>query len=404
VRFRVYRRALSAVALPTLILVFAQTHPARLLWALAGESAGTRWAGFFIVLGLIGLECHYLACLAQFIRVRGDVAGYAAIDGDPAVVERRRQRRFRLVAAGLSILFALGLAEAGFRILGIHPPVDPPPSPFEREKFDKSLNALGIREDWDRIPEGDQRLRIAFLGDSFTYGLGVEQNQTFCHLVEGMLSDDWPTGVLTINLGMPGTAPGSQLERFGPMIDQFKPDVVVQVLYPNDLGVDLHFLLQNLHRMRDERLWVGDFSRVLAFSEKQIRYWLIWNQTLGYFRGGRTADEQAASWARLKADVRACKGRAESDGAVYCIVLFPWIYRLTDYPLRGVHEQMRAMADELSVPFLDLLKTYQAVDERSVRLGNYDDHPNPAGHRLAAERIALFLRKEILPDLPVDEP
>jgi hypothetical protein len=398
--FAVYRRALSAVALPVLLLAASQMHLGRLLWVAAGDRVETRWLGFAAFVVLIALECHYLGVLIGLIRARGNASVFRDRQNRPGVVAKRRRRRLRLVAVGLSTLTALACAELVFRIFDIRPPADPVRPVYDRAEIINSLNALGIREDWDSIPDDDRRLRIAFLGDSFAYGMHVNAEETFCHLIEGLLADDWPTGVLTINIAEPGTDPGSQLEKYRPLRDVLKPDVVVHVIYPNDLGVRLRFLVWNLHRIRDERLWVGEGSRILAYAEKQVRYWIMWNQTLGYFRGGRTPGEQKRSWSVFKADVQACRKFAEEGGAVYSLVLFPWLYRLDDYPLGRVHERMREFASELDVPFLDLLDTFGGRDAFVLRVDSGDAHPNPKGHRIAAERITRFLREDVFPTLP----
>jgi hypothetical protein len=139
---------------------------------------------------------------------------------------------------------------------------------------------------------------------------------------------------------------------------------------------------------------------VLRFAERQIRYWLAWNKTIDYFRGGETLAERAAAWETFKADVRKCKATVEDDGAVYVLVLFPWLVRLHDYLLTDVHEQMRDFATELEVPYLDLLEVFAGQDAEGLRVSLANEHPNATGHSIAAQRLARLLREEIMPALP----
>jgi len=49
------------------------------------------------------------------------------------------------------------------------------------------------------------------------------------------------------------------------------------------------------------------------------------------------------------------------------------------------------------VPYLDLLEVFAGRDAESLRVSPANEHPNAPAHRLAAERIARFLREEVLP-------
>jgi hypothetical protein len=58
---------------------------------------------------------------------------------------------------------------------------------------------------------------------------------------------------------------------------------------------------------------------------------------------------------------------------------------------------MREFASQLDVPYLDLLEVFAGRDAETLRVSPANEHPNALCHRLAAERIARFLRDEVLP-------
>ena len=60
---------------------------------------------------------------------------------------------------------------------------------------------------------------------------------------------------------------------------------------------------------------------------------------------------------------------------------------------------MRDFASPLNVPYLDLLDVFAGLEAEALRASLANEHPNAAGHCLAADRIALFLREEIIPTL-----
>ncbi len=348
---------------------------------------------------LIGIELRCFGTFYHLLLSGGQIDAFHARYTNPDRVARRRRRHLGMAAAGMASGVAFLLAEAVFRVLDIRPPASPPPALADYQAVNNTLNAWGLREPWESLPEMDHRLHIAFLGDSIVYGDGVEREATFCYLLEGMLASSRPEGVCTINMGFWGSAPGWQWEMLLELRDLIRPDVVVQVVYPNDLEIYIHRRLDEIHRIRDDALWVGEWSYVLRYAERTIRYWAAWKRTIDYFRGGQSPEERARAWAKFKKDVRACKDAAEESGATYALVLFPWLVRLDGYDLGDVHDAMREFAMELGTPYLDLLEVFGGRDAKTLRVSLVNEHPNALGHRIAAERIERFLRDEVLPSL-----
>jgi len=286
------------------------------------------------------------------------------------------------------------MLEGAFRLLDI----DPMPSPhrFRAAKGD-TINRLGIREPWDELDPADPTLRIAFLGDSITSGESVEPEQSFCHLVEGLVSPRCPGGVTTINMGDPGTSPSEQAERYEDLRWSIQPGVLVHVLHPDDLdGASTHRSLMEMHAIRDGDLWFGRFSYVLSYLERRVRYRAAMRDTLFSMRGGVSEEDRRESWAALKETVGQIKRMVESHQGRYVIVFHPWLFRLDDYPLVEEHRLMREFATQLGVPYLDLMEVYAGRDAESLRSGEGSELPNAAAHAMLANRIARFLTDDVL--------
>jgi hypothetical protein len=358
-----------------------------------------QWTVLIVLITLLYGEWRGALRLVWLVRGRD---GFLVDDG-PFGREARRTRirtaRFRLAAVGIAVAVAFGFAELVFHVFDIQPAPIPRHQDQDRRWVDNTRNSLGLREKWETLPEkaDDPRLRVAFLGDSFTYGEGVEPDQTFSYVLNTLSADAWQGGVLSINLGEPATGPGAQLEKYLAVREAVRPDVLVHVIYLNDLGINPHRKLDRIYRVLDADLWVGTRSRVLRYGERQVRYWIAWNDTLDYFRGGSTTAERRRAWDQFETDVRRCRAAAEEAGTVYCLALFPWIYRLHDYPLHDWHVRMKAFAERLGVPYVDLLDAFLGLDDAAFRISAVNEHPNPAGHRLAAERLNRFLREVVIP-------
>lgn len=387
---QIWGRAILALVLPAGLFRLATSNWGQLLYDMADEYVATRWSLVLLVAVTIFLEYRLLAILIRLVVAHGNAQKVADYLATPRYIARRRRRRMGWATAAAALLLAFAAAEVVFRVADIRHasvrrfgalkghPQEPP-------------NPLGLREPWDELPANDERFRLAFLGDSFTYGLGVASDESFVHRMEELLQSRVPGGVITINSGKVGSAPGTQLPLYRSWRDAIQPDAVVQVLYVNDIGLDTYAFVMEIYRIRDAPLWVGEWSRVLAFAERQVRYWIVWNKTLGFYRGGSTRVDRERAWTQFAVDLKACRDTVRADGAPYALVMFPWLYRLDDYPLEELHERVGRLAGELDVAYLDLLPTFRGMDSETLRISSEDEHATALAYDIAAKRIVHFV-------------
>ncbi len=301
---------------------------------------------------------------------------------------------FRVVASVGAVGVALTTLEIALRLTAL------PPMPFPRESGENaalvgaSRNALDLREPWDEVPGDGETVRIAFLGDSFTFAVSVEQHEGFVHKVEEILNTPGGKGYVTINMGQPGTEPHVQSEMYARLKDALRPDILVHVVYCNDLGHDLYDELKIIHALQNRRSFAAHYSHVWRAVEERVRGAMVKKRTLDYFRGGESPFKRQQAWDGLHAGIERTRDLARGDGTRYVVVMFPWLYGLDDYPLEDVHRGVRGLAEELGVPYLDLLDTFRSLDASELRISVTDEHPNAGAHTLAAEVIVLFLRTQ----------
>jgi lysophospholipase L1-like esterase len=159
--------------------------------------------------------------------------------------------RNHLLNAGLvllSVAVVFGIALAADRVFGM---VAPPPRlpgtmelifpPHARQSYESiefaytaHINRLGLRE---REIEAKQPgvFRICAIGDSYTYGWGVEAEQTWLRRLEEILQARG-LKVETINLGKPGSGPPDYSKLAQKALPMLQPDlVVVGILMGNDI-------------------------------------------------------------------------------------------------------------------------------------------------------------------------
>ncbi len=108
---------------------------------------------------------------------------------------------------------------------------------FETAEFNYtvSINALGLR-DREIRPGGGDKVRAVVIGDSFTFGYGVQAEDTWVRKVESLLQQDG-FAVEVINCGKPGTGPEHYSAAAERIIPVLRPDLVVVALLHDDVMV-----------------------------------------------------------------------------------------------------------------------------------------------------------------------
>ena len=158
---------------------------------------------------------------------------------------------FRLIAVLLGFCVAFGLAEIAVRVLcpqetgpprfAFDPVLGEIPVPHQKGRqrhpgaydFTYSNNSRGFRGSREYGPKPPGQVRILLLGDSFTYGLGVNDDQTFgAHLERHLRTQHLNAEV--INTGVPGKGTDYELKLFQTVGAGLHPDITVLCFFPND--------------------------------------------------------------------------------------------------------------------------------------------------------------------------
>jgi lysophospholipase L1-like esterase len=153
----------------------------------------------------------------------------------------------RVLPLLLSLIICIGLSVALDRVLGLFVPqtaqmsglIFPPNARHEFKTLEFSFiletNSFGFR-DREFDPQRATGRRILAIGDSFTYGWGVEGGQSWPKVLESRLRADGQD-VEIANLGKPGASPQNYAEIAEKATPLFKPDlIIIAVLQGDDLA------------------------------------------------------------------------------------------------------------------------------------------------------------------------
>lgn len=255
---------------------------------------------------------------------------------------------------------------------------------------------------------------VMMIGDSFTEGAGVPEDETFPRRLERRLQDalgrapqePWqlavmePRAIQVWNVGRRGADQPQirdDLTRFLPLVE---PDVVVYAFVLND------FEMSEEHRAKQQYLndLVMDRQRT-GTPDWKLPRWLGWSALVRAFtaRGrlaeetrrtvdwylGMTGPENAEGWARTQDDLRAMRDAVEASGERrFLIAILPLLVGDEGgYPFDPVHDALLRFCDEASLRCVDLREALGGTDPRSLHVHPVDMHPNGVAHARIAEAL-----------------
>ncbi len=322
-----------------------------------------------------------------------------------------------LIAA--SSLLALAVSEAGLRLFRpvryLKPPTPVPQDGRRTSLYRRSAvpglsyemvpvrdgsfegmqvrtNSLGMRGG-EPAPADPSLFRIAALGDSFTFGFGVAEEETYPAVLERILngsSSARDRRFEVLNLGVVGYNTIDEAVVLEHRALPLDPRVVLLGYVLNDPESDPR---QSLHRHFDPPSW-WRHSHALRLLH------LGWNRVEVYRTGGGDYIRylhapQGEKW-RGVVDAFRKIGKATRDrGTQVVVAIFPVLPREDwgGYPYRDLHARVSEAARAEQFRVVDLLPVFSPVPPRDLRLSPEDDHPGRLAHDLAARALS----GEILP-------
>lgn len=311
------------------------------------------------------------------------------------------------------------------------------------------ISPLGLRDPRTSYEKPPDTFRIVLLGDSFVEGVQVNEQETVAQQLEAILNDGSPRRVEVINAGVAAYGTAQELLFFEQEVQRYQPDVVVLFFFAwNDVKNNSHRLeipernlrlalkpYFELDRQGQLNLIPGPPPAPVppAIQLMRAHSWLynifegtIFAQLGPQFvrqdievvggaitptRGLYTVnqgEEWERAWRLTTALLARLRDRSAEHGAPLLIASVPgwevdldWWHRMMtrersstkgldpDFPM----QRLGAAAEEVGVPFLDLLPGMRQATEDGQGPLYYpkDGHWNAAGHAFAARALAADL-------------
>jgi lysophospholipase L1-like esterase len=258
------------------------------------------------------------------------------------------------------------------------------------------INSDGFRG--DEFDVESHRKRILFIGDSYTFGWGVDQEETLTRAVERALArppfrleaDAW-------NLGVPGYNTEQEFHLLNQVLDLYSPDMVVLGFVMNDAQPQYNVHERPSVRYRYVRSWL------LAFLKEQMNLYLYEGEPVLH-TGINTSDkdflaavrENQPKWAAARQAFMDMAALSRGRDIPFLLVTFPSYNNpfTRRYPFHRIHREVAGWAADEGVQSLDLLEYMVDKDNRVYRIEG-DGHPNGRAFAEAAAILAPVIAESL---------
>ena len=261
------------------------------------------------------------------------------------------------------------------------------------------VNELGLRG--GSFNEAAGR-RVLFLGDSFTFGSGVEEGESFVSLVDNALGDE----ISAVNGGHPGFGIYQIEILFNRLNPTVRPELVVVVIWENLLLRQRHskegheeFLKRSekLNRLKSisvlgthlyrifERVSLGFGAENIVFTLQEKKEPKFSRQWL-YDRAIRLDSERLL---RINKTVR-------SQGGRLVVVFWPregYIVDAVETEFSAeITSRLEKFGRENGIPTYSVQNSFQSYPPEELNIPN-DGHPTPLAHCLVARELMNILEE-----------
>ncbi|OGG27368.1 hypothetical protein A2960_00180 [Candidatus Gottesmanbacteria bacterium RIFCSPLOWO2_01_FULL_39_12b] len=269
-------------------------------------------------------------------------------------------------------------------------------------------NKIGFRGSDFSITKTPNVKRFIFLGDSFTFGEGVYDEDTYPEKFSKFIGEKKIFGseeIEAINLGVGGYNTQQEWTLLKNYADQLKPDYIVIGYVLNDAEPYLFTPMgEGMVRKNRENTIPENLSTIIEapFLIKISRLnKLIW-QT--YQKNKRTQqlttyylslyEDDQLDWISTKKIIAEIGKYSQTQKIPMIIVIFPILYRLDQYyPFNVIHDKLHQLFKQNNLTYIDLLPLFLGKKDQDLWVHPTDQHPNELVHEVAAQALVKMFNK-----------
>jgi lysophospholipase L1-like esterase len=279
----------------------------------------------------------------------------------------------------------------------------------EREGVTIYTNSDGFRDtEFSGEPEPGQFL-IAVLGDSFTFGQGVHQSETFPAVLQKFLNQSHEVPKFRVwNLGVSGYNTEQESHLLKSFVLPRKPNWVVVGLNVNDyepIVVDRSLAGQEKSYKDSVVNTIRNFIRydllitqvvLLKFANIVRNFSPNWTYS-NYFQ--EVMDQYLkpnGGWTRVSALLLDMKRESEAAGVGFTLAILPVMWDFQNYLFEEVNDVIIDFCKAHKIDCVDILPYFKTESPRSWSVSSIDTHPNSRAQGIFAKALADHFYGKIL--------
>jgi len=244
-----------------------------------------------------------------------------------------------------------------------------------------SINSDGLR-DREYPVSKKEKYRIIVLGDSLTFGWGVEEEDTFVSILEQKINKLYPAEIINFGAGNYNTE--QEVNLFIEKGLKYKPDKVVVFYFINDAELT----------PKKSKLWFLGYSQLISF------YWSRINILINkYFPDQSFKDyysnlyeKNQKGWLNAQKSFLRLKNIYHQNGIRLQVVLLPELHDVDNKIFNNEYSKVSAFLESAGIDYLNLATLFTGYDNPiSLWVAMDDAHPNALAHRMIADNSFEFI-------------
>lgn len=311
--------------------------------------------------------------------------------------------------------------------------------------YEYQNNEIGMRDTRQLNDYKKKSYKILAIGDSFTYGWGVNDDETFCKLLEKKINKD---SVAVLNAGASGSGTDYALKFFQVRGSELSPKVVLYFYYENDFvdnSENRYFTIKqdsilpntvnaaiNLNAIQKNKLanskiynWFASHSHLFNMIRTQVG--IIWNKkvkqenqnqhtaiqktTISDKHSGKltSAQSQAITTEQIKMAndqfyptyiyLKALAKSVEESGGKFYTFFIPSNKSINEYQKSGTMSHEKVIVDFCKANNIKVYSFKDVIMKHKDPFKAYyfptDLHWNKDGNKLAADYLYQVLKQEL---------
>lgn len=241
------------------------------------------------------------------------------------------------------------------------------------------------------------RKRLVFLGDSFTFGQGVDEPDRFTDRVAAALEQTRRWEFDVHNMGGCGYGTPEVLSVLKGLLEKdARVDIAVYSVCLNDIeyqspktqGVNerRHLSKPSFFLFRDTYFFNMLYFRSFQFTNPEIRDYFKFVEE--YYDG--------EPWRKMQDQLEDLCTLCRQHDVDLRIAVFPFLHNLgPDYPFRDAHHKIVEFFRTRGIRVIDLEPIYLPHVAEGLTANRFDAHPSPRAHEIAADAIQTQLLDDL---------